>query len=112
MANRLLPSSFVVSSKELVKNLQLKAAVIRSNQVFFSSNIAQGDGGIINEAVETVAENVESVSETVETKKTAEEVVETTTAEADTNVLNTCEYRSAQDLHGQLGDGCDHNIGL
>lgn len=54
----------------------------------------------------------EAAKETVETawdatKKTAELVTETTTAEADTNVVDTAEYRSAEDLRGQLGDGYD-----
>ncbi|MED6208854.1 hypothetical protein PIB30_049074 [Stylosanthes scabra] len=116
MANRAVHLPFLVSSKELLKHLQPKSALIRSNQVFFSSsNNAQGDGA--SEVTKAVEESVESVSEAAETawdatKKTVEKVVETTTAEADTNVVDTAEYRSAEDLRGQLGDGCDHKIEL
>ncbi|XP_028793001.1 uncharacterized protein LOC114748715 [Neltuma alba] len=41
------------------------------------------------------------------TKKATQNIKETTTAEADTNVVDTAEYRCAEDLTGQLGDGCD-----
>lgn len=42
------------------------------------------------------------------TKKTVPLVTETTTAEADMNVMDTVEYRSREGLLGQLGDGCDN----
>ncbi|KAK7272553.1 hypothetical protein RJT34_29217 [Clitoria ternatea] len=69
-------------------------------------------GGAIQgavEATEVVAGSVEKAKETVDTawdaaKKTAELV-----AEADTNVVDTVEYRSSEDLMGHLGDGCDTN---
>lgn len=41
------------------------------------------------------------------TKKATQNIRETTTAEADTNVVDTAEYRCVEDLKGQLGDGCD-----
>lgn len=62
------------------------------------------------------AEVVESVGETTmetvdtawdATKKATQNIRETTTAEADTNVVDTAEYRCVEDLTGQLGDGCD-----
>lgn len=73
-------------------------------------------GGDPLEGAEKAREVVESVEErakeSVDTawdaaKKSAELVTDTTTAEADTNVVDTVEYRSAEDLSGQLGDGCD-----
>ncbi|OIW05277.1 hypothetical protein TanjilG_03666 [Lupinus angustifolius] len=72
--------------------------------------------GFVTEAAKSGTEVLESVGhaakETVDTawdatKNTTQTVLETTTAEADTNVVDTVEYRSAEDLRGQLGDGCD-----
>lgn len=69
--------------------------------------------GAINEGSENAREVLEEVGkENVETawdatKKTVQLVTETTTAEADMNVVDTAEYRSSEDLSGQLGDGCD-----
>ncbi|KAE9621627.1 hypothetical protein Lal_00032709 [Lupinus albus] len=128
--------SFVVSSKELVKQLQT-TAMIGSNTALFSNayvhtQVQGGDSyvrrgakgrdddsgltGFVAEAVKNGTEVLESVGhvakETVDTawdatKNTTQTVLETTTAEADTNVVDTVEYRSAEDLRGQLGDGCD-----
>lgn len=70
-------------------------------------------GEALDERAERGAEVIgEAGKEIVETawdaaKKTAQLVTETTTAEADTNIVDTAEYRSAEDLKGQLGDGCD-----
>ena len=66
------------------------------------------------EVVESIGEAAKGSVDTAwdAAKKTAQNVIETTTAEADTNVVDTVEYRSAEDLKGQLGDGCDKKIGL
>ncbi|KAF1866406.1 hypothetical protein Lal_00017789 [Lupinus albus] len=78
-----------------------------------------GVTGFVAEAANKGTDALESVGdaakETVETawdatKNTTKTVLETTTAEADTNVVDTVEYRSAEDLTGQLGDGCDKKV--
>lgn len=64
---------------------------------------AAAEGGVnATEAVENVGERAKETA-----KKTAEFVAETTTAEADTNVVDTAEYRCSEDLGGHLGDGHD-----
>lgn len=81
----------------------------------------QGGDSIVGAAAQgavkatEVLENVgERAKETVGTaldaaKKTTKLVTETTTTmvEADTNVVDTVEYRCTEDLRGQLGDGHD-----
>ncbi|KAJ1403455.1 hypothetical protein SESBI_27296 [Sesbania bispinosa] len=116
--------SFVLAHKELVKNLQsttTKATLVNSsNTLRFSITNAhvhtQGGDPLVgggNRGTEQATEVLgETAKETVDTawdaaKKTAQLVSETTTAEADTNVVDTVEYRSTEDLRGQLGDGCD-----
>ncbi|XP_061354341.1 uncharacterized protein LOC133298973 [Gastrolobium bilobum] len=64
-------------------------------------------------ATEAMESMGETAKETVDTawdaaKNTAQTLTETTTAEADTNVVDTAEYRSAEDLRGELGDGYDN----
>lgn len=72
---------------------------------------AAAEGAV--KATETVVENMgERAKETVETalnaaKNTAGLVAESTIAEADTNVVDTAEYRCSEDLGGHLGDGHD-----
>ncbi|TKY49122.1 chilling-induced protein [Spatholobus suberectus] len=104
----------VVSYKNLLKHLQstspknANAHVHTQGGDSFVGAAAQG----AVEATE-VLENVgETAKETVDTalnaaKKTTELVTETTMAEADTNVVDTVEYRCTEDLKGQLGDGHD-----
>lgn len=78
---------------------------------------ASGVTGFVADAAKQETEALESVGDaakdTVDTawdasKNTARKVLETTTAEADTNVVDTAEYRSGEHLLGQLGDGCDN----
>ncbi|RDY05379.1 hypothetical protein CR513_10794, partial [Mucuna pruriens] len=120
----------VVSYNNLVKHLQHsttpKAAIVStsSNRLCISDANArvhtQGGDSIVEaategavKATEAVLENVgEKAKGTVDTaldaaKKSAELVTETTMAEADTNIVDTAEYRCSQDMGGQLGDGHD-----
>jgi len=67
--------------------------------------------GAVN-AKETVENVGGKAKETVNTasnaaKNTAELVANSTLAEADTNVVDTAEYRCSEDLEGHLGDGHD-----
>ncbi|KAK7244252.1 hypothetical protein RIF29_39071 [Crotalaria pallida] len=82
---------------------------------------SSGVTGFVVDTAKQGAEALESVGdaakETVDTawdaaKNTARTVLETTTAEADTNIVDTAEYRSAEDLRGQLGDGCNKKVEL
>ncbi|XP_020235910.2 uncharacterized protein LOC109815570 [Cajanus cajan] len=125
---------FVVSCKSFVKHLQSttsKAAIVSSNSNMLCITNANahahvhtqgGDSNIVGEANEgevkerEVVENVgEKAKETVETaldaaKKSGELVRDSSTtimAEADTNVVDTVEYRCTEGLGGQLGDGHD-----
>lgn len=62
---------------------------------------------VLGNVEETIGkESVETACD--ETKKTIPLVTDTTTAEADMNVVDTVEYRSREGLVGQLGDGCDN----
>ncbi|KAJ1375387.1 putative chilling-induced protein [Sesbania bispinosa] len=117
--------SFVLAHKELVKHFQsttTKAAIVNNSNSTLCFSITnahvhtQGGDPIVgagNRGTEKATEVLgETAKETVDTawdaaKKTAQLVSETTTAEADTNVVDTVEYRSTEDLRGQLGDGCD-----
>lgn len=64
------------------------------------------------EVVESVKDSAKDTVDTAwdATKKAAHNLTETTAAEADTNVVDTVEYRCFEDLKGQLGDGCDKKI--
>lgn len=63
------------------------------------------------EMVENVGETAKGTGDTAldGAEKRRELVTETIvmTAEADTNVVDTVEYRCSEDLGGQLGDGHD-----
>ncbi|KAG4969000.1 hypothetical protein AAZX31_12G214200 [Glycine max] len=113
MANRI---SLVMSHKNLVKHLHSTSTKNANAHVH-----TQGGDSIVGAAAQgavkatEVLENVgERAKETVGTaldaaKKTTKLVTETTTTmvEADTNVVDTVEYRCTEDLGGQLGDGHD-----
>ncbi|XP_047176686.1 uncharacterized protein LOC124843891 [Vigna umbellata] len=119
-----MPKRFphVFSNKNLFKHLQSTTpiTVIVSSSGFCIPNAdaqvhTQGGDSIVGAAAEgavnatEAAENVgERAKETVNAaKKTAECVAESTMAEADTNVVDTAEYRCSEDLGGHLGDGHD-----
>ncbi|KAI4333652.1 hypothetical protein L6164_018432 [Bauhinia variegata] len=64
------------------------------------------------EVVENIADKVKETVDTAwdATKDTAQNIRDRTTAEADTNVVDTAEYRSHEDLKGELGDGHDNRM--
>ncbi|KAK8469408.1 hypothetical protein PHAVU_005G073900 [Phaseolus vulgaris] len=115
------------SNKNLFKHLQsttpMPPIVCSSGLCIPNANAhvhTQGGDSIVGaaaegavKATETVVENMgERAKETVETalnaaKNTAGLVAESTIAEADTNVVDTAEYRCSEDLGGHLGDGHD-----
>ncbi|XP_027344344.1 uncharacterized protein LOC113856627 [Abrus precatorius] len=120
--------SSIVSYKDLIKHLQTttsKAAIVSSYRLMCFSNakahvhtqggdsfvgVAATEGAV--KATEVLGSVGEKAKETVDTakdaaKKTVELVTETTMAEADTNVVDTVEYRCSEDMRGQLGDGYD-----
>ncbi|CAK8535078.1 unnamed protein product [Lathyrus sativus] len=116
--------NFLVQYKELIKNLQStttpKADIVRQFSIAKQSHYLHTQGGdpLVgpenqgSEKAREVSGNVEEITsvETAsdETKKTMPLVTDTTTAEADMNVMDTVEYRSREGLVGQLGDGCDN----
>ncbi|KAI9083553.1 hypothetical protein K1719_034495 [Acacia pycnantha] len=126
MANRF---PFLSSPKQLAKHLHSRLPPITTSSISFSTAYphpqGHGDegGGVTGyvadaarQGTRKAAEVVESVGETAmetvdtawdATKKATQNIRETTTAEADTNVVDTAEYRCVEDLTGQLGDGCD-----
>ncbi|CAJ2659766.1 uncharacterized protein LOC123895141 [Trifolium pratense] len=118
--------NFLVEYKELVKNFQsntspYRAAIVSNFSIAKQSHVHTQSGdpivGAINQGSDKAREVLGSVEEVVgkesgdtawdATKKTVQLVTNTTTAEADMNIVDTVEYRSSEDLSGQLGDGCD-----
>ncbi|XP_058773644.1 uncharacterized protein LOC131647843 [Vicia villosa] len=117
----------LVQYKELVKNFQSttipKAAIVSHFSIAKQSHYLHTQGGdslvgAENQGSEKASETIGNVEETIgkesvetawdATKKTVPLVTDTTTAEADMNVMDTVEYRSREGLVGQLGDGCDN----
>ncbi|XP_004488735.1 uncharacterized protein [Cicer arietinum] len=111
---------FLAPYKEMVQNLKSstthKVGIVSNFSITNQSHGGDPLVGAINQGSEKAKEvlgNVEGGGkESVETawdatKKTVQLVTDTTTAEADMNVMDTVEYRSSEDLTGQLGDGCD-----
>ncbi|KAK7324561.1 hypothetical protein VNO77_28225 [Canavalia gladiata] len=114
---------FVVSYKDFINQLQIQSTTPKPNRFCFSSNVMHTQGG--DSLVEAAAEGAVKATEVLESvgekaketvvdtakdaaKKSVELVTETTImAEADTNVVDTVEYRSSEDTTGQLGDGYD-----
>ncbi|KAF7822692.1 chilling-induced protein [Senna tora] len=106
------------SSKQVPRRLHSSLpsiSILSTNTMCFSTAYphahAQGSDTVrkTEEVVESIGKAAKDTVETAwdATKKTVENVTETITAEADTNVVDTVEYRSSEDLKGQLGDGCD-----
>jgi len=89
--------------------------VVKSDDVFVCGFDFEGGESVVGAAAAEGAVNateaVESVGEkakeTVNNALNAELVAGSTMAEADTNVVDTAEYRSSEDLGGHLGDGHD-----
>ncbi|QCE09977.1 uncharacterized protein LOC114186044 [Vigna unguiculata] len=114
----------VLSNQNLFKHLQSTTSIaarvsssgfcIPNADVFHHLHTQGGESvvgaaaaeGAVNatEAVESVGEKAK---ETVNNALNAELVAGSTMAEADTNVVDTAEYRSSEDLGGHLGDGHD-----
>ncbi|XP_022637341.1 uncharacterized protein LOC106761756 isoform X1 [Vigna radiata var. radiata] len=95
---------FCIPNADAHVHTQVQLTLMRSYHTGGDSIVgAAAEGGVnATEAVENVGERAKETA-----KKTAEFVAETTTAEADTNVVDTAEYRCSEDLGGHLGDGHD-----